>query len=319
MNRMSFVETDTNPAPEGGAVRWVEGKDGAAIRTAAWPNRAGGRGTVFLMPGKSEYIEKYFEVIGELLERGFSVVTLDWRGQGLSHRDIDHPTKAFIGDFDDFLDDFESVFNAYSKTLQGPWYALAHSLGGNIALRLAGEKRIPFDAIVVTAPLSGLNMPDFWEKTAEVVAQSAVGFGAGEYFIPGASSYDPLVENFDNNTVTSDPVRHARTAAIVRALPQIAQGGVTYGWIHEALKSIKLVTGPDFGRGIRIPVLILGATEDKLVNPLTNRYVGVNIPDAEFHMIEGSMHEILMERDPIREVFWTWFDAFMKRVIAQAA
>lgn len=316
---MSFVETDTNPAPEGGVVRWVEGKDGAPIRTASWSNPSGGRGTIFLMPGKAEYIEKYFEVIGELLTRGYSVVTLDWRGQGLSHRDVDHPTKAYIGDFDDFLDDFEAVFAAHSKNLQRPWYALAHSMGGNIALRLAGEQRIPFDAIVVTAPMSGLNVPDFWEKTAEVVAQSAVGFGAGQYFIPGASNYDPLVENFDNNSVTSDPVRHARTAAIVKAMPQIAQGGATYGWMHEAFKSIKIVTGPDFGRGIRIPVLILGAGKDELVNPLTNRYIGVNIPDAEFHMMEESMHEMLMERDPVREIFWNYFDGFMARVTAQAA
>lgn len=316
---MSFVETDTNPAPGGGEVLWVEGKDGVSIRTAVWTNPAGGRGTMFLLPGKAEYIEKYFEVIGELLVRGFSVVAVDWRGQGLSTREVDNPTKAFIGDFDDFLDDFEVVFKTHAANLVGPWYGLAHSLGGNIVLRLAGEQRIPFDALVITAPMSGLNMPDFWEKTAEVVAQSVVGFGGGEYFIPGASSYDPLIEKFENNTVTSDPERHARTAAIINALPEIAQGGATYGWIHEAFKSIKLITGPDFGRGIRIPVLIVGAGKDKLVNPLTNRYVGVNIPDAEFYMIDDSMHEILMERDPIREVFWNYFDAFMARVMAQAA
>lgn len=317
--RMSFVETDSNPAPGGGSVRWVEGKDGAPIRTAVWPNPDGGRGTMFVLPGKSEYIEKYFEVVGELLTRGFSVVVLDWRGQGLSHREVDHPTKAFIGRFEDFLDDFEAVFDMHSKELQGPWYGLAHSMGGNVLLRLVGEHRIPFEAVVTTAPMTGLNMPPFWEKTAEVVVQSAVGFGAGDLFIPGASSYDPLVEKFEDNSVTSDPARHARTAAIVQALPAIAQGGATYAWIHEAFKSIKVIVRPEFGRGIRIPVLILGAADDRLVDPVTNRYVGVNIPGAEFHMVDDAEHEILMERDPLREVFWTYFDDFMARVTAQAA
>lgn len=300
-------------------MRWVEGKGGAPIRTAVWPNPDGGRGTMFVLPGKSEYIEKYFEVVGELLTRGFSVVVLDWRGQGLSHREVDHPTKAFIGRFEDFLDDFEAAFDLHSKELQGPWYGLAHSMGGNIMLRLVGEHRVPFEAIAMTAPMTGLNMPPFWGKTAEVVVQSAVGFGAGDLFTPGASSYDPLVEDFEDNSVTSDPVRHARTAAIVRALPEIAQGGATYAWIHEAFKSIKVVARPEFGRRIRIPVLILGAADDQLVDPVTNRYVGVNIPGAEFYMVDGAKHEILMERDPLREIFWTYFDDFMARVTDQAA
>lgn len=317
--RTTFVETDSNLAPAGGSVRWVEGKGGAPIRTAVWPNPAGGRGTMFVLPGKAEYIEKYFEVIGELLTRGFSVVALDWRGQGLSHREVDHPIKAFIGNFDDFLDDFEAIFAVHSKDLEGPWYGLAHSMGGNILLRLVGEHRIPFEAIAMTAPMTGLNMPQVWEKTAEVVVQTAVGFGVGDYFIPGAGDYDPRIEDFDSNNVTSDPLRHARTATIVKAMPEIAQGGATYAWLHEAFKSIKVITRPDFGRGIRIPVLILGASKDRLVDPLTNRYVGVNIPGAEFYLIEGAMHEILMDRDPFREIFWARFDDFMARVMAQAA
>jgi lysophospholipase len=313
--RMTFVETDTNKAPEGGKIVWVEGKGGARIRTAVWPGVGGGRGTVFLMPGKSEYIEKYFEVIAELLERGFAVVSIDWRGQGLSTREIDHPIKAFIGNFEDFLDDFEAVFDVHSRDLEGPWICMAHSMGGNIALRLAGETRTPFDAMILTAPMTSLNMPAIWEKSAGAVALAAVSSGAGGYFIPGAGSYDPLAESFDSNTVTSDPQRHARTVAIVKALPQIAQGGATYAWIHEAIKSIRKIAKPEFGRGIRMPMLIVAASKDKLIDPLTNRYLGVNIPGAEFHMIEGSMHEILMEKDEYRAQFWKYFDDFVVRVL----
>lgn len=319
IKRMSFVETPGNPAPEGGTIHWIEGLDGASIRTACWHAPSSTRGTTFVLPGKSEYIEKYFEVIGELLTRGFNVVALDWRGQGLSTRQVDHPTKAYIECFDDFLADFEAVYNFYKEQLSGPYVGLAHSMGGNIALRLVGEHRVEFSALVTTAPMTGLNMPSFWEKTAEAVAQTAVGFGAGEYFIPGASNYDPLIEDFGGNSVTLDPGRHARTASIVKALPEIAQGGATYGWMHESLGSIRKITEPDFGRKVQLPVLILAAEKDRLVDPLTNRYVGVNIPGAEFHMIDGSLHEILMERDEIRKAFWTYFDEFLERAQSQAA
>lgn len=313
--RMTFVETDTNRVPDGGKVVWVEGRDGAWIRTAVWPGADGGRGTIFLMPGKSEYIEKYFEVTAELLERGFAVVSIDWRGQGLSTREIDHPTKAFIGNFEDFLDDFVAIFDVHSKTLAGPWIGMAHSMGGNIALRLVGEARTPFDAMILTAPMTGLKMPAFWEKSAGAVALAAVSSGSGAYFIPGAGSYDPLAESFESNTVTSDPQRHARTAAIVKALPQIAQGGATYAWIHEAIKSIRIIAKPEFGRSIRMPMLIVAASKDKLIDPVSNRYLGVNIPGAEFYMVEGSMHEILMEKDEYRAQFWRYFDDFVERVL----
>lgn len=314
LKRMTFVETPDNPAPEGGIVRWIEGQGGLQIRTAHWKRDDATRGTMFVLPGKSEYVEKYFEVVHELLSRSFNVVVIDWRGQGLSEREVDHPTKAYIARFDDFMEDFDAVFAAYRDQLPEPTYGLAHSMGGNIALRLVGEGRCPFKALITTAPMTGLNMPNWWEKTAETVAQSAVGFGAGQYFIPGASNYDPLVEDFENNSMTSDPKRHARTSAINRALPEITQGGATYGWMHEAFSSIRKITEPSFGRGIETPILIFGAEKDKLVDPLTNRYVGVNFSGAEFHMMEDAKHEILMERDEIRTAFWMGFDEFMGRV-----
>ena len=35
-----------------------------------------------MLTGRTEYVEKYFETIGDILERGFAVAILDWRGQG---------------------------------------------------------------------------------------------------------------------------------------------------------------------------------------------------------------------------------------------
>lgn len=142
--RPDFVETDGNQAPRGGRVLWFAGAGEARLRSGLWLGEGfGSRGTVFLMPGKSEYVEKYFEVIGELLERGFAVVAIDWRGQGLSHRDIDHPLKAHIARFETFFDDFECLYEVVADQCPKPHYVLAHSMGGNIALRIAAERDLP--------------------------------------------------------------------------------------------------------------------------------------------------------------------------------
>ena len=36
--------------------------------------------------GRIEFIEKYYEVISEFIDRGYAVAMMDWRGQGLSSR-----------------------------------------------------------------------------------------------------------------------------------------------------------------------------------------------------------------------------------------
>ena len=39
------------------------------------------KATVIILPGRTEYIEKYNTVIKEFLDRNFSVLCIDWRGQ----------------------------------------------------------------------------------------------------------------------------------------------------------------------------------------------------------------------------------------------
>ena len=48
---------------------------------------------------KINTLEKYFETIQELLDRGFNVICFDWRGQGLSDRMIIDTSKQYIEDF----------------------------------------------------------------------------------------------------------------------------------------------------------------------------------------------------------------------------
>ena len=60
------------------------------------------QGTVCILQGRAEFIEKYFETVGDLLLRGFAVATFDWRGQGLSARRLGNPRKGHVRRFDDY-------------------------------------------------------------------------------------------------------------------------------------------------------------------------------------------------------------------------
>ena len=71
-------------APEEARAFWVTALDGMRLRVTLLAR--GEAGTVLLFPGRTEYAEKYGRVARDLAARGLAVVTVDWRGQGLSAR-----------------------------------------------------------------------------------------------------------------------------------------------------------------------------------------------------------------------------------------
>ena len=164
---MELVSTPANPVPPGASVFAVTAKDGARLRAARWsPGAGGGRGSVLLLQGRSEFIEKYYEAIAELLQRGLDVVAFDWRGQGGSQRLLSNPRKGHVRRFSDYQADLNAVLKqAMAGQAPEPWFALAHSMGGAILIAQSRAGRSPFSRIVTTAPmidLQGLRLPQLW-------------------------------------------------------------------------------------------------------------------------------------------------------------
>ena len=95
-------------APAGGVGEWYRGAGGLRLRAGFWQPAGEARGTVILSPGRTEPIEKYYEVIGDFLRRGFCVLAHDWRGQGLSERALPNSRKGHVHDFSGYDRDLES-------------------------------------------------------------------------------------------------------------------------------------------------------------------------------------------------------------------
>ena len=100
----------SNPVPKGAVVDTLTTDDGVELRYARFPpNRSPVRGTVVLLHGRTEFIEKYFETVNDLRRRGFAVATFDSRGQGGSSRLLGNSRKGHVRDFADHVNDFETV------------------------------------------------------------------------------------------------------------------------------------------------------------------------------------------------------------------
>ena len=154
---MTLVSIPANPVPENVMTGTIKTVDGAELRFARWSPASGRKGTVCVFTGRSEMIEKYFETVRDLLERGFTVAMIDWRGQGHSSRRLRDPRKGYVRDFADYEIDVETfVQQVVLPDCPPPFFALAHSMGGTVLLRTAYAGKRWFDRMVLSAPMIDL-------------------------------------------------------------------------------------------------------------------------------------------------------------------
>ena len=138
---MEFIQTSDNPCPPGGVVAAVRAVDGKVLRVARWHPAGRPVGTVLICTGRAEFIEKYFEVVGELRRKGFAVAVLDWRGQGGSSRLLRNQFKGHVQDFTRYEEDLARFMNdVVLPDCPPPYFALAHSMGATVLLKAATRR-----------------------------------------------------------------------------------------------------------------------------------------------------------------------------------
>lgn len=305
--RAPLVSIPEAPVPDHGAAEWFVGADGATLRAASFSPPGKPRGSVIVSPGRSEPIEKYYEVVQDLLDRGFAVLVHDWRGQGLSVRALPDRLKGHARGFKPFLRDYAALLDTFEDRLPKPWIALGHSMGGCLTtLALAhGENR--FAACVLSAPMLGLNTGRRPPRASRALAWLMARAGrAGDYTL--GETGDPFTHSFATDALTHDQARYERYRAQLLANPEIALGGTTWGWVDFAFSACAWLRRSSGVEAIPIPVTIVGAGEDSRVLNVDLRSIAQRIPKGRYLEIEGSFHEILIEIDARRAQFWAAFD-----------
>jgi lysophospholipase len=308
---LDLVATPRNPIPPGARVYALNAADNVSLRMARFSPPGAPRATIALFQGRAEFIEKYFETIGDLLERGFEVVTLDWRGQGGSERELANPRKGHIDDFAQYQRDLAAFLAEMTRlACPKPWFALAHSMGGAILLEYAHAGGGDFARLVVTAPMidiHGLLFP----RGARLLANALDTLGLGAMFIPGGGEASLLELKFEGNILTSDRERLARGAAVLGAAPRLGVGDPTIGWTNAAFRQMRRFTELDYARQWTAPTLLIASGRDTLVStPAVERFAQ-RLDIATVITIPGARHEVMMERDELRELFFAAFDAFI--------
>ena len=91
-------------------------------------------------------------------------------------------------------------------------------------------------------------------------------------------------------------------------------GGPTLGWLRQAFRSMAALEAPGVLERIAVPVLLVSADADRIVDAASHKAVAARLRDAELVVVDGARHEILMETDAHRAPFWSAFDRLAGRV-----
>lgn len=266
-----------------------------------------------MLPGRTEFIEKYSEMIAELLDRHFAVVVMDWRNQGLSDRPLANRSKHYYADFAPAAGDLASLAQHLSGAgLPEPRYLLAHSMGGHLSLRFMHDNPGFFASAVLSAPMVDVRYAPMPEWFVRWLARTAVALGGGESYAPLQRDYGKWQRGKMNmDLLTHDAERFWDEHFFIDQNPDLALGGITYGWLDAAINSIDLINAPGYPEAIETPILIIQAGADRLINNGSQAAFAGRLPNGRLQVIDGARHEMMKETDEYRQAFWRAFDDFI--------
>ena len=307
-----FHDIPGNPAPEQAIVGHLTAHDGLRLRYACFtPNVRPLKGTVIVLAGRNECIEKYFETIRDLSARGLAAAIFDWRGQGGSPRMLRDPQRGYVDSFADYVRDLEQFFDEIVlPDCKAPFYILGHSTGSVVALLAAPAMTNRVRRMVLVAPLIALTSFPISMQTIHRLATTLYALGLGSMYMVGGPR-PRETKPFATNVLTTDHARYARNALLYETHSGLALGGPTVAWVRAACIASEAVQEEAYIARLRVPMLFVAAGADAVVStPAIERYVR-RVKAASLLTIDGARHELLQEADIYREQFFAAFDAFV--------
>ncbi|MGO2331370.1 MAG: alpha/beta fold hydrolase [Pseudoalteromonas nigrifaciens] len=254
---------------------------------------------IVISSGRIEGLDKYKELLWELYTNNFAVFIVDHQGQGRSYRHLANKHKGYVKCFTDYRHDLH-LFNQQivDNHWQGKKILLGHSMGGAIAFDYLAHFENNFSGLFLSAPMFDIHTKNTPKPLAKLIANAAVFFGFSQSYALGQNDYSP--EEFALNSLTSSQVRYKNFRQTYQD-PLLQLGGVTYGWLQAAFTFIASVDK----LSINIPLFIASAERDEVVDNAAQYKLANRHNQAIIKSFAGAKHELLFERDEIRQPLLT--------------
>ena len=238
--------------------------------------------------GGGEHSGRYAHVGAALAAAGYATYALDHRGHGRSGG-----ARADIGRMDAVVADLRAMIGrARERHPSTKVFLLGHSMGGCIALTYSCRYGEEIDGLILSGPVTSLETASRPTRAISKVLGEVLP-RLGVYAVEAAAvSRDPeVVKAYETDPLVHHGKMPARTVA-------------------ELTRAVEAF--PDAVPSLRMPLLIMHGTGDRIVPPAGSKMVAerAGSEDKALRLYEGLYHEILNEpeqREILAEIV-AWLD-----------
>lgn len=301
-------------APEDAIFSYFTASDNVQMRFARFPASkvVETKGTIIFLPGRTEFIEKFFEDVHVWNGMGFACAAMDLRGQGMSHRIHANRDKHYVDTFDQHIDDVHQFFEqALVNKMPKPFILMGHSAGSHVILRFLHDHPRAADAAILIAPMVRIAAGGIPRPITMGLARLMTLLGLGSAYVPGHTAFKEGRWGWRRKLTHDDERFEDEDYFVTNFDRRLAVGGATYKWLLEAMRSCDILNAPGYAEAISNPILIVQAGEDQIVDNKAQSELAALLPHGRLAPIEGAMHEILKESDDIRAKTWNAIGEFI--------
>ena len=272
--------------------------------------------TIVILPGFTEFCEKYSAAVLRLHQSGHNVLVLDWPGQGLSGYHGKDPLAVHCDDFSIYLDALDAVIQA-AGFCQEQLFLFGHSMGGHLALRYAVRRPSYSLGVILSAPMMAPPVMPVW--LIRGFSSFFKGMGLGHYYPPfyQVPELGRMRRFRPDNKLTRWPEGYESQFLWFDDMPKLRRSGPTIGWVNAAYRSsVQCTLDADWLRSIEVPVLAFVAGDEKIVSASATDYALPFISQVERHDFAEARHELLHELPEVTDQLWVSLLAFIKKNMA---
>lgn len=254
------------------------------------------RKLMILVNGRAENMLKWSEAAYDFYHQGYDVLLFDHRGQGYSTHLLKDSEKGHLDEFCFYVDDMEKIIEKVTALFSySTQHLLAHSMGALIATYYLANCDHRINKAVLSSPFYGIPLKH--PIRDELIIALINILGQGERYVFGKGPYQQV--HLEYNELSFCKTRMKWMNRVNRKNPAIHLGGSTFRWVHLCLNAIKRL--PKVIPKIEIPILILQADKEKIVDNKNLEKLTTLFPHVESMLVPQAKHEILFEKDNVRK------------------
>ena len=260
------------------------------------------KATIVIVHGMGEFFGKYREYMWYLYRSDFEVFMIEHRGHGYSEGKAPEMDVIYIDSYNTYVKDLYCFIQqeVLPKSENRRLFMMAHSMGGCIGTLFLEQHPEVFSAAILSSPMLKMKGANYSPIVVELISFYALISGKRKKLAPGQKHFTPTPK-FEGCSALSR-VRFDYQLNQRIADPNYRMSAASFGWAMASLRATRKVIKNAVK--IHIPVTVMTAGCDHLIDPEGYEKFREKVPQAVFHPYETSRHEIFNADDVSRKAYF---------------